>query len=167
MPEKEGFLGLIQTLESAQRSHGSELKDAFIDSALSLARGLAAQSVTSLEMGLELGKELAKAPALPSGIPSMNGQDVNAEKWPQEGQADPENIDSLSYVCDCCRQHVIPRREVLGWPVAGKARRYWDRRFNPLLVEVNGITYYGCTSACARILFDIHHRYAQLEGRKA
>lgn len=89
-------------------------------------------------------------------IPSFNNQEIpiypsgNGDNW------DKVDNTKLPYVCDCCRQIVSP--EAVNMDLG-----YWcARSMNPRLIKVEEVTYYGCSVECARILFDIHHRYAQL-----
>lgn len=89
-------------------------------------------------------------------IPSLNSQPVPV--YPAKGNWEQVDRVKLPYVCDCCRKHISPAAFHM-------PDDYWDREMNPRLVEVGGMTYYGCSTECARILFDIHHRYALAEGK--
>lgn len=61
-----------------------------------------------------------------------------------------------SYVCDCCRKHVSAE-------AYGMDPTYWHAEtMNPKLVVIKGVVYFGCSTECARILFDIHSQYALL-----
>lgn len=102
-------------------------------------------------------------------IPSVNRQNANESDWPErDGGKWPQNLqeyESLNYVCDCCKKHVahVVRHSM---PTMGNPPHSWtdwSPEWNPRLVMVNGVTYYGCSSECARILFDIHHQYAMRE----
>ena len=100
-------------------------------------------------------------------IPSFNRQNVKETDWPKNGSW-PQTIEeyqALGYVCDCCRKHISFRVD-RSMPLMGESHSWntWAIEWNPRLVEVGGMTYYGCSTECARILFDIHHRYAQLKG---
>ena len=89
-------------------------------------------------------------------IPSFNSQEITT--YPDGKGNNWEKVDKskLPYVCDCCRRIVSP--ETINMDLG-----YWSAYdMNPRLVEVSGVTYYGCSTECARILFDIHHRYTQL-----
>lgn len=89
-------------------------------------------------------------------IPSLNNQEIQI--YPDGSNWDKIDKTKLAYVCDCCRK-IVSSEAVYQRP------GYWSRDMNPRLIEVEVVTYYGCSADCARILFDIHHRYAQLKGK--
>ena len=86
-------------------------------------------------------------------IPSLNAQLIpiypDGTNWDQVVKV------HLPYTCDCCRKIVSPK-------AFGVHDEYWSKDMNPRIINVGGIKYYGCSTECARILFDIHHKYAQL-----
>lgn len=99
-------------------------------------------------------------------IESRNRQGAKASDWPPQGKW-PETDDdykALEYVCDCCSKSVVRHRGRYMSP-SNEEYQSWPLEWGPKLVEVGGVTYYGCSQECARILFDIHHRYSQLDSR--
>jgi hypothetical protein len=46
------------------------------------------------------------------------------------------------------------------YSLSSDGKYYWDMARNPRLVKVYGVTYFGCSDQCARVLFMIHHQYA-------
>lgn len=97
-------------------------------------------------------------------IAPFNRQGVKPEDWPipyrpETFPKNEEDIKALAYVCDCCRTFVgaITPRAIPGFRPLSP---YWEPGYNPRLVTIGSFTYYGCSVECARILFDIHHRYA-------
>jgi hypothetical protein len=94
-------------------------------------------------------------------IPSLNNQAVTEADYPKKGGVYTYEqllavIGKLPYVCDCCRKHV-------SGSALGMSDTYWDHTINPRLVKVSEVTYFGCSTECARVLFDIHSRYELLE----
>lgn len=104
-------------------------------------------------------------------IPSLNRQDAKSEDWPDGylsgSHVDLEKFEALAYTCDCCKTHIA--HKVSSSPMGGGSWLAWPASFNPRLVKVGNVTYFGCSVRCGQILFEIHHRYALLllEGRKA
>lgn len=90
-------------------------------------------------------------------IPSVNDQKITTESFAHKDGKWTE------WACDCCGDFYGNEYYVGGLALRA-ALGFGGEPVNPTYVEVKGVRYFSCSKECSRILFNIHHQYAMMEG---